>query len=116
MPNETPLDSTGKKVDALPKRLPNYKEIPSYIERADDSLYREWEAKLTKLYLDHERLKIENARLRAIFPKILEALKSGGCSPDCSVEFMEMIPDEVRLVIRGHSLPKGAAQTQRKTF
>lgn len=58
MPNKTPLDSTVKKVDALPKRLPNYKEIPSYIERVDDSMYREWEAKLTKLYLNHEAAKI----------------------------------------------------------
>jgi len=50
-------------------------------------------------------LERENARLRAIFPKILEALRSGACSPECSVEFMEQIPDEVRLVIRGLSLP-----------
>jgi hypothetical protein len=48
-------------------------------------------------------LERENARLRAIFPKILEALQSGACSPDCSIEFMQQIPNEVRLVIRGHS-------------
>ena len=49
------------------------------------------------------QVRAENARLRAIFPKILEALNSGACSSDCSVEFMEQIPNEVRLVIRGHS-------------
>lgn len=41
----------------------------------------------------------ENKRLRAIFPKILAALESGDCSPDCSVEFLEEIPREVRLVV-----------------
>ncbi len=46
-----------------------------------------------------DRLELENARLRAIFPKILEALQSGACSPDCSIEFMQQIPDEVRLVV-----------------
>jgi hypothetical protein len=45
------------------------------------------------------QVRAENARLRAIFPKILEALNSGACSSDCSVEFMEQIPDEVRLVV-----------------
>jgi hypothetical protein len=61
----------------------------------------------------HERVKEledENARLRAIFPRILVALKSGACSPTCSIEFMEQIPDEVRLVIRGLSLPNVQAQ------
>ena len=42
----------------------------------------------------------ETERLRAIFPKILESLESGGCSADCSIEFMEMIPNEVGLVVR----------------
>ena len=42
----------------------------------------------------------ETERLRAIFPKILEALESGGCSADCSIEFMEKIPNEVWLVVR----------------
>lgn len=40
----------------------------------------------------------ENIQLRAIFPKILESLKSGACSPECSVEFLGEIPKEVRLV------------------
>lgn len=42
----------------------------------------------------------ENKRLRAIFPKILAALESGGCSPNCSIEFLEEIPREVRLVVK----------------
>jgi hypothetical protein len=42
----------------------------------------------------------ENVRLRAIFPKILEALGNGsGCAPDVSVEFLEAIPQEVRLLL-----------------
>jgi hypothetical protein len=39
-------------------------------------------------------------RLRAIFPKILAALGSGGCTEDVSVEFLEMIPREVELVAK----------------
>jgi hypothetical protein len=42
----------------------------------------------------------EVVRLRSIFPKILEALQSGACSSDCSVEFMEMIPNEVAMVLK----------------
>ena len=39
------------------------------------------------------------SRLRAIFPKILEALESGACAAECSEEFLEAIPEEVRLVV-----------------
>jgi len=42
----------------------------------------------------------ENTRLRAVFPKILEAIGSGACSNDSSVEFLERIPDDVALVMR----------------
>ena len=45
------------------------------------------------------RLAPENKRLRAVMPKILEALESGSCVPGCSLEFLEMIPNEVSLVI-----------------
>jgi hypothetical protein len=39
----------------------------------------------------------ETGRLRAIFPRILQALGNGsGCLPVASVEFMEEIPAEVR--------------------
>lgn len=48
---------------------------------------------------EHCSPSLEVDRLRAIFPKILESLQSGGCSPDCSVEFMEMIPNEVALAM-----------------
>lgn len=41
----------------------------------------------------------ETQRLRALFPKILEALELGFCSSDCSLDFLEMIPNEVRLVV-----------------
>lgn len=45
-------------------------------------------------------MEIENARLRAILPEILKALNNGaGCSPECSLEFLEQIPGEVRAVI-----------------
>jgi hypothetical protein len=41
----------------------------------------------------------EISRLRAIFPKILEELQSGACTEDCSIEFLELIPREVRMVM-----------------
>ena len=42
----------------------------------------------------------EVTRLRLIFPAILEALGNGaGCSVDSSIEFLELIPKEVSLVI-----------------
>lgn len=44
------------------------------------------------------KLQEECKALRAIFPKILEGLESGGCSADCSIEFLSEIPKEVRLV------------------
>jgi hypothetical protein len=43
-------------------------------------------------------LRKEIERLRAIFPAILKALGSGGCTSDASIEFLEMIPTEVSLV------------------
>ena len=48
------------------------------------------------------KLERELAVLREIFPKILDALGNGsGCLPSCSVEFMQWIPNEVRLVVNG---------------
>ena len=45
----------------------------------------------------------EVARLRLIFPAILEALGNGAsCSVDSSIEFLECIPKEVSLVILKH--------------
>ncbi len=43
-------------------------------------------------------LREDNKKLRAIFPEILKRLKSGGCAPECSIEFLAMIADEVGLV------------------
>ncbi len=40
----------------------------------------------------------ERDDLRAIFPKILEALESGACAATCSVDFLREIPREVKLV------------------
>jgi hypothetical protein len=57
MPNETLPESTGPKADARAKTLTSFREIPSYIERPDDAMIREWEAKLSRLYLDHEHAK-----------------------------------------------------------
>jgi hypothetical protein len=37
--------------------------------------------------------------LRAIFPKILEAIGSGGCTANCTTDFYSKIPDEVRAVV-----------------
>jgi len=36
--------------------------------------------------------------LKDIFPQILIALQSGNCTADCSVNFLQEIPKEVRLV------------------
>lgn len=45
-----------------------------------------------------ENLERECNELRAIFPRILEALDSGACASTCSVDFLREIPREVRLV------------------
>ena len=56
-----------------------------------------------KLSLASERefyIKAENARLRALFPAILAALRNGGCcTTDVSVEFLECVPNEVASVV-----------------
>jgi hypothetical protein len=44
----------------------------------------------------------EIRRLRALFPEILRNLESGDCVADCSLEFLEQIPNEVKLVTRRH--------------
>ena len=45
-----------------------------------------------------ENLELECNDLRAIFPRILEALDSGACASTCSVDFLREIPREVKLV------------------
>jgi hypothetical protein len=44
------------------------------------------------------KLERERDALRDIFPEILIALQSGNCAADCSVDFLQEIPKEVRLV------------------
>jgi hypothetical protein len=44
------------------------------------------------------KLERERDDLRAIFPKVLEALESGACAATCSLDFLREIPREVRLV------------------
>jgi len=41
----------------------------------------------------------EVGQLRVIFSRILEALGSGGCTPDCSVDFYAQIPAEISAVL-----------------
>lgn len=41
----------------------------------------------------------EIRRLRALFPEILKNLESGACVADCSLEFLERIPNEVKLMV-----------------
>lgn len=75
-----------------------------------DSVMRECEDGGWVRREDAER---ENARLRSIFPKILEALQSGACAPDCSIEFLEMIPNEVAGVMRKLRLPNAGSEPPR---
>jgi hypothetical protein len=45
-------------------------------------------------------LRLQNAELRAVFPRILAALVNGACcAPDVSVEFIQSIPNEVARVV-----------------
>lgn len=44
----------------------------------------------------------ENMALRKLFPLVLQALNSGNCSPDCTLQFLQHIPTEVKLVIGNH--------------
>lgn len=46
-----------------------------------------------------ENLTKLNQDLRVVFQQILEALGSGSCSIDSSIEFIQSIPNEVKLVI-----------------
>ena len=47
-----------------------------------------------------ERIDVENLRLRAIFPKICQALDNGACcSINSSIEFLELIPKEIERVL-----------------
>jgi len=57
---------------------------------------------LEKAKKEIEILQEENQKLREVFPKILEALGNGSmCTADVSLEFIQDIPKEVELVVRG---------------
>jgi hypothetical protein len=67
------------------------------------------------------KLERENNELRAIFPKILQALESGFCADDCSVEFLRHIPSEVasvtsRLRRENNELKKKLKELEEKTL
>jgi DNA repair exonuclease SbcCD ATPase subunit len=69
-------------------------------ERLQDSLDRLAVLWARETLDDYQQLELENERLRAIFPKILEALGNGaGCTTDVSLEFLEDIPQEIRLFL-----------------
>lgn len=57
-----------------------------------------WDTKALRMTDYGRKLERERDELRAIFPKILEALESGACAATCSVDFLREIPREVRLV------------------
>lgn len=57
---------------------------------------------LEKAKKEIQILQEENQKLREVFPKILEALGNGSmCTADVSLEFIQEIPKEVGLVVRG---------------
>jgi hypothetical protein len=67
------------------------------------------------------KLERENNELRAIFPKILQALESGACTNDCSIEFLKHIPAEVasvtnRLRRENSELRKELKELEEKTI
>lgn len=48
-----------------------------------------------------QELRAENERLRSVVSKVCEALPNGAfCSPQCSIEFMENVPEEVAIVCK----------------
>jgi hypothetical protein len=50
--------------------------------------------------LERDSIRAELARLRALFPEILAALRNGaGCTADVSVGFLESVPNEVASVV-----------------
>jgi hypothetical protein len=67
------------------------------------------------------KLERENNELRAIFPKILQALESGACTDDCSIDFLKHIPSEVasvtgRLRNENNELNKKLKELEEKTL
>ena len=84
--------------------LPTEAIKPSFareLERERDRYQDQADALVEQLEATQERMidaERELAQIRAIFPKILDSLKSGFCSETCSIDFLNEIPKEVRLV------------------
>jgi chlorite dismutase len=53
---------------------------------------------IDRIYRERDEEREQRDALKDIFPQILIALQSGGCTADCSVNFLQEIPKEVRLV------------------
>jgi hypothetical protein len=66
-----------------PRRLEDYDDVRANLAKADSRI---------------ARLEEEIGSLRAIFPKICEAIGNGSCcSHDSSILFLQGIPNEIRL-------------------
>jgi len=53
---------------------------------------------IDRIYRERDEAREQRDALKDIFPQILIALQSGNCTADCSVNFLQEIPKEVRLV------------------
>ncbi len=96
--------------------LPTEAIKPSFareLERERDRYQDQADALVEQLIATQERMidaERELAAIRAIFPKILDSLKSGFCSETCSIDFLNEIPKEVRLVKERLERERDAAQ------
>ena len=88
-------------------------EFARKLERERDQYQDQADALVEQLGATQERMidaERELAAIRAIFPKILDSLKSGFCSETCSIDFLNEIPKEVRLVKERLERERDAAQ------
>ena len=96
--------------------LPTEAIKPSFareLERERDRYQDQADALVEQLGATQERMidaERELAAIRAIFPKILDSLESGFCSETCSIDFLNEIPKEVRLVKERLERERDAAQ------
>ena len=96
--------------------LPTEAIKPSFareLERERDRYQDQADALVEQLGATQERMidaERELAAIRAIFPKILDSLKSGFCSETCSIDFLNEIPKEVQLVKERLERERDAAQ------
>jgi len=69
--------------------------INDFIQGQQSRIYAAQEAEEQR-----DRMAEENKQLRAILPRVLDVLGNGsGCVSDCSLKFLQEIPQEVKLVI-----------------